>query len=78
MLPVFAVNSAVSINDGCPISYHVNCRAEADFSCGSPNGVLELTFQADALREFLRLGAEALREVEERFAREAADRARAG
>jgi hypothetical protein len=62
---------SVTIEDGCPMRYHVNCKAEADFVCGGPAERLALTLQADALREFVRLAREALREIDARFAREA-------
>jgi hypothetical protein len=64
------VSSSVVIGGGCSITCHVNCSAETDFLCGSPTGTVELTFHADALREFLRLGAEALRVMDSRLARD--------
>jgi hypothetical protein len=62
---------SVMIEDGCPITYHVNCQAETNVLCGGPTERLALTFQADALREFIRLAKEALREIDARFARDA-------
>jgi len=61
------IRSRVAIGAGCPITYQVSCGAEADIRCGNSDGVLQLTFQADALREFLRVGAEALREMDARI-----------
>jgi hypothetical protein len=66
-----AVSSLVVIGDGCPIRYHVSCSAETNFLCGGPADGLALRFQAGALREFLHLAAEALREIDARNAREA-------
>jgi hypothetical protein len=56
-----AVLSWVAIRRGCSISYRVNDDDEADFLCGES---CEVTFEADTLREFLRLGADALQEME--------------
>jgi hypothetical protein len=45
------------------ITYRVNCGGDVTVSIGP----LQLTFQPDALSEFLRKGAEALNEVEARY-----------
>ncbi|GAB3443410.1 hypothetical protein [Actinophytocola sediminis] len=45
------------------ITYRVNCGGDITVSIGP----LQLNFQPDALAEFLRLGAEALDEVEARY-----------
>lgn len=45
------------------ISYHVNCGGDVTMSIGP----LQLTFQPEALGEFLRQGMEALNEVEARY-----------
>lgn len=68
MMQTPTVRSSAVIGDGCRISYHVNCGGEVTVSFGSANGMLELTFQPDALGEFLRRGVEALDEVEARYA----------
>jgi hypothetical protein len=78
MINPLSVTSSVVIGDGCPMRCYVNCSAETEFHCGGPSGGVELTFQADALREFLRLGMAALQEMEARFAREQAVLAKAG
>lgn len=68
MTPTPTVRSSAVITDGCRISYHVNCAAEVTVSFGTANGMLELTFHADALGEFVRQGSDALDEVEARYA----------
>jgi hypothetical protein len=59
-----AVRSSAVINDGCPITYRVNCAGDVTFSVGP----LQLTFQPEVLAELLRQGTEALDEVAARHA----------
>jgi hypothetical protein len=68
-----AVNSWVAIREGCPMSYYVKGSAETDFRCGGERDGFEFAFEAEALREFLRIGTEALQDMDARFAREEAE-----
>ncbi len=73
MFEKLAVNSWVAIREGCPMSYYVKGSAETDFRCGGERDGFEFAFEAEALREFLRLGTEALQDMDARFAREEED-----
>lgn len=55
------VDMCVSIRSGCPITYLITADNQAEFSFG---GGCHYAFEAAALRAFLKLGAEALAEVE--------------
>jgi hypothetical protein len=66
------VNSWVSISKGCPMSYGVSDSAEVNFLCGSLRDGFEFAFDADALREFLKLGGEALQKMDALHAEEEA------
>ena len=72
------VGTWVAIRDGCPISYFVNGSANADFYCGPEGDGFEFEFESEALREFVRLADEALRDMDAQFASEEAERAAAG
>ena len=60
------VNSYVTIRDHCPMRYHVVDSDTVEFSFGGRRNPFEFVFDATALREFLRVGAIALREMDER------------
>ena len=64
------VSSWVAIQDGCPISYDVLGSGVAHVWCGSPTDGFELQIDSEALRELVRLGADALREMDARHAKE--------
>jgi hypothetical protein len=66
------VSSWVGIRQGCPIRYRVNASDDVEFAVGGIRECFEFVFDAEALREFLRLGAEALQEMEARQAQEEA------
>jgi hypothetical protein len=59
-----AVRASAVIGDGCQISYHVNCGGDVTVSIGP----LQLILQPEVLADLLRRGAEALEEVEARYA----------
>lgn len=65
------VMSWVDIGDGCPIRFDISGSGKAKALCGpNPRDGFEFTFDSEALREFLRLGAEALHEMDAIHARE--------
>jgi hypothetical protein len=78
MTDLLDVSSCVIVREGCPISHTVIGSAETEFLCGNHSDGFAFTFEAEALREFLRLGTEALREMDAQFAQEEAERAAAG
>lgn len=68
-------SSLVAMRDGCPISYEVGASGQAWFQVGSVDDGLEFDFGSEALREFVRLGAEALTAMDARHAKEEAEKA---
>lgn len=59
------VNSYVTVRDGCPMRHRV-INDTAEFSFGGPREPFEFAFDADSLREFLRVASTALHEMDER------------
>lgn len=72
------VTSWVRIDSGCPVRYDVIGSAETEFFCGTPPGDFEFVMEADALREFLKVGTKALDEMDALFNQEEAERQRQG
>jgi hypothetical protein len=67
-----SVTTWITIDDGCAISYQVNGSGEVEFVCGhSAAEGFGLTMRSEALREFVTVGAEALAEMDARYAEEA-------
>jgi hypothetical protein len=57
------VSSYVTVLDRCPMRYRV-VSDHVEFSFGGQRDPFEFMFDAVALREFLRVGAAALREMD--------------
>ncbi len=68
--------SWVQVRDACPMRHIVNGSDEVEFGFGSGTAVFDFLFSADALRRFVLVGLEALREMEEIRAREKVTAAR--
>ncbi|MBP2321445.1 hypothetical protein JOF56_001830 [Kibdelosporangium banguiense] len=68
-----STNVWITVDDGCPLSYEVNGSGAMEFVCGSSaaDGI-GMTIQSEALRKFVALGTEALREMDALFADEQA------
>lgn len=66
------VTSWVRVDTGCPIRAEVIGSAETEFTCGRAPGDFEFIMEADALREFLKVGTKALEEMDALFAEEEA------
>lgn len=64
------VGSWVMVGEGCPMYRMVNSGDEVEFTFGSGAAVFNFLFSATALRKFVFLGLEALREMEQIRARE--------
>ena len=62
-----SVTSYVTVPSRCPMRYHV-VTDHVEFSIGSKRDPFEFMFDADALREFLRIGQAALQEVDQNSA----------
>ena len=75
MTDLVDVSSWVTIREGCPLTHTVIGSAESEFLCGTRSDGFSFTFEAEALREFLRLGTHALKEMDAQFAQEEAERA---
>src|SRR6266542_2209384 len=54
------VTSWVRMDSGCPVRATVIGSAETEFSVGAPPSDFEFVMEADALREFLKVGTQAL------------------
>ena len=67
------VDICVGIRAGCPITYLVTADNQAEFSLGGPRDGCQYAFDAASLREFLRLGAEALARLDARIPPKEAD-----
>lgn len=61
-----SVSSYVTIRDHCPMRHRVVDSDTVEFSFGGLRDPFEFVFDAAALREFLRLGALALGEMDAR------------
>jgi hypothetical protein len=57
------VSSYVIIRDHCPMRFRVTGTDDIEFSLGGRYDPFEFVFNADALRSFLQLGSDALREM---------------
>jgi hypothetical protein len=66
---------SADIGDGCPIQHEVDGSNFASFRFGEVSECIEMSFTAEALRAFLKLGNEALSELDAQFAKEEAKRA---
>lgn len=55
----------MTVPERCPMRYRV-VNEHVEFSFGGLRDPFEFMFDAEALREFLRVGATALREMDER------------
>jgi hypothetical protein len=73
-LTVIADFSA-DIGDRCPMEREVDGSDFASFKFGEASDCLEVSFTAEALRAFLKLGTEALAELDVQFAKERAAKA---
>lgn len=64
MYESLTVDMCVGIRKDCPITYLVTADKQAEFSFGGRGNACHYAFDAPALRAFLRIGAEALAELE--------------
>jgi hypothetical protein len=72
MFEPLKVVSWASANEQCPMKVIANGSDEVTFIFGSGRNEFEFAFDAGALRNLVKLGAEALREMEARQAQEPA------
>jgi hypothetical protein len=73
MYGTLVVNSWVSIHDGCDITSHVSGSDDVHFNVEGKGQPFELYFQADALRQFLEAGSQALAAMDAIAAQEEAE-----
>jgi hypothetical protein len=60
------VSSYVIVKEGCPVRFVVDGPDQVQVTCGVlPTDAFEFVMQREALRTFVSLGAEALREMED-------------
>jgi hypothetical protein len=64
MHEIVTVDMCVSIRSECPTDYLVIADNQAEFSFGGQHSGFHHAFDVDALRAFLKIGAEALAELE--------------
>ncbi len=68
------VGSWVEIHEGCPIRFEIGGSGVAFVLCGpDPQDTFQFTLEAEVLREFVRLGADTLREMDAISEREEAE-----
>jgi hypothetical protein len=65
-----SIGSWVLVREDCPMYHMVNSGDEVEFTFGSGTAVFDFLFSAAALRRFVFVGLEALREMDEIEARE--------
>ena len=70
MLETFKLTNWVVAREGCQISYNTLSGADVDFSLGDQAASFDLCLDRSALREFVRLGSQALQEMESLLAAE--------
>lgn len=59
------VSSYVIVKEGCPVVFAVDGPDQVEIRCGVvPSDAFEFVMQREALRSFVMLGAEALREMD--------------
>jgi hypothetical protein len=58
------ISSYVCVPDGCSMRFRVNGADGVEFSFGGRRDPFEFLFDAEALRAFLRLGEDAMRELD--------------
>lgn len=68
-----SIGSWVLVRGTCPMHHMINGSDEVEFTFGQGSSVFDFLFSADALRKFVLVGLEALREMEELRARENAE-----
>ncbi|MPZ80267.1 MAG: hypothetical protein GEV28_07665 [Actinophytocola sp.] len=74
MSEVFVTLVSVGVDAGCPMRFRVHDKDIVEFwAGGDPIGEFDVSFEVEALRQFLELGARAIAEVDELRAREQAD-----
>jgi hypothetical protein len=68
-----SLGSWVLVRGACPMHHMINGSDEVEFTFGAGSSVFDFLFSADALRRFVLVGLDALREMEELRAREKVD-----
>lgn len=60
------VSSYVVVREGCPVAFSVDSPDQVQVTCGrAPSDAFEFILQREALRAFVELGVEALREMDD-------------
>lgn len=59
------VGAWVAIRGACPVQRRINGEDDVEFSFGSGSRTFDFVFDTATLRTFLRVGTDALREIEE-------------
>jgi hypothetical protein len=67
------VSTYVILRDGCPLDFNVLGSGQVEVTCGGARDGCQLLLDSDSLRRFLASGTQALREMDDRFARESSD-----
>lgn len=60
--------ASVGIDAGCPMRFRVHDKDIVEFRAGVDGGEFDVSFEVDALRRFLELGARAVGEADARRA----------
>jgi hypothetical protein len=67
------VNSLIALRDGCPISYEVGGSGSAWVRLGTERDGVAFDVESEALRELVRVGTEALTQMDAQYALEMAE-----
>ncbi len=67
------VNSWVAVGEGCPIDYLVHGSDVVDFVFGGGPDNFEFGFDAEVLREFVKLADKALQEIDAQHVQDESD-----
>jgi hypothetical protein len=60
------VSAYVGIRKGCPMTYSINSDNQIEFSFGGARDGFDFSFDIEAMKELLKLGGEALAELDTR------------
>lgn len=69
------VSTYVIVREGCPLTFSVLGSGQLEVTCGEIHDGCQLLFDAKSLRQFLKDGNAALRDMDERFAGESNEKA---
>lgn len=73
MFENLTVGAWVNVSGGCPMAFEVRGSDVAAVQLGDASDDFALHFDAESLRQFVRLGSAALRDMDSRYTQEQAE-----